>query len=155
MAPWRKSATPHPSPSPFQSQSDNAAKSSSSEVQINTTIEEHSPRATRSHTLRAILHNTPSQSEEEGSSSERGEESGSKSGSGSRGSAESPSGSQENATTPPPAVGSEAETGAYEEACAEEDGDDVTKNDTMAQYIHLHEFDPAARQQLIDYICCI
>ncbi|KAH0769425.1 hypothetical protein KY290_013406 [Solanum tuberosum] len=70
-----KTVVPHPSPPPSPMQSDNLSESSSSKVQINTTIEEYSPRGTRSRTTRAILQDTHSQSKEEGSGSESGEES--------------------------------------------------------------------------------
>ncbi|KAH0754495.1 hypothetical protein KY290_024765 [Solanum tuberosum] len=149
MAPRRKNATKHSSPTASQSEGHNASKSRSFEVQITTTIEEHSLRTTRSQTARGILLNTPSQFEEEGSSSGSGEESGSQSEDDSGGSAESESGSQEDATISPPAVGPEATTGAQTQAGAEEGDDEVTPDDTMVQYVHLHEFDPIVRQ-LID-----
>ncbi|KAH0646556.1 hypothetical protein KY284_034440 [Solanum tuberosum] len=101
-------------------------------------MEKHPPQITRSYTLRAILQNIPSQSEEEGSSSESGEESGSESDYHSGGSAKSAS------------VGPEAATRAHEEVGAEEEDHDVTPDDTMVQYVHLHEFDPVVRHQLID-----
>uniref|UniRef100_M1DAG0 Integrase core domain containing protein n=1 Tax=Solanum tuberosum TaxID=4113 RepID=M1DAG0_SOLTU len=128
MGPRIKSAAPHSSPTSSQSESDNATEPNSSKVQINTTIEEHPPRTTRSHTTRAILQNTHSQSEKEGSTS----------------------GSQENATTHPPVVETEVETGAQEEAGVVEEDEEITTDDTIVQYVHLHEFDPGVRQQLID-----
>uniref|UniRef100_M1DRD6 Integrase core domain containing protein n=1 Tax=Solanum tuberosum TaxID=4113 RepID=M1DRD6_SOLTU len=108
----RKNAAPYFSPTASQSEGDNATESSSSEVQIKTSMEKHPPQITRSYTLRAILQNTPSQSEEE--------------------------------------VGPEAATRAHEEVGAEEEDHDVTPDDTMVQYVHLHEFDPVVRHQLID-----
>uniref|UniRef100_M1DCW1 Integrase core domain containing protein n=1 Tax=Solanum tuberosum TaxID=4113 RepID=M1DCW1_SOLTU len=118
MGPRRKTVLPHTSPPPTPTHSDNAAESSRSEVQVNTTIEENFLRATRSRTTRAILQDTPSRSKEKGSGSRSGEAygsgfgSGEESGSGSSSSEESVSGSQENVAAPPPEVGVDAEMGA-------------------------------------------
>uniref|UniRef100_M1DGM8 Uncharacterized protein n=1 Tax=Solanum tuberosum TaxID=4113 RepID=M1DGM8_SOLTU len=79
----------------LQSEGDHTQESSSSEVQINVTPEDHPSRATRSSTMMTILQITPSQSDEEGRSSESGEEEGCQSDNGSGGSSESASGSSE------------------------------------------------------------
>ncbi|KAH0768738.1 hypothetical protein KY290_012719 [Solanum tuberosum] len=84
--------------------------------------------------------NTPPQFEEKGSSSGSGEESGSQPADDSGDSLESASGSQENVATPPPA----------DEAGIVGEDEKITADDTMVQYVHIHEYDPAARQQLID-----
>ncbi|KAH0715035.1 hypothetical protein KY284_007940 [Solanum tuberosum] len=121
MAPRRKNTAPHSSPTASQLEA------------------------------RATLQNTPSQSKEESSSSGNGEESGSQSNNGSGGSVESASSSQDDATTPPPAVEIEVQTGAQEEGCVVEADEDITTDDTMVQYVHLHEYDPTTSQQLIDF----
>ncbi|KAH0679020.1 hypothetical protein KY284_020105 [Solanum tuberosum] len=107
----KKNASPQSAPTASQSEGHDDSESSSSEVQINVTPDDQSPRATRSRAARAILQGTSPQSEEGGSHSGNGEESGSKSDAasgsqsddGSEGSVESESGSQEDATTSPPA----------------------------------------------------
>uniref|UniRef100_M1DYF4 Integrase core domain containing protein n=1 Tax=Solanum tuberosum TaxID=4113 RepID=M1DYF4_SOLTU len=129
MAPRRKNATKPAPPTTSQSKGHNDSESSSSEVQINVTPEDHPPRATRSRTSRAILQDTPPQSKE----------------------GESESGSQEDATTSPPAINTEVETGVREEADAIDKDIEITTNDTMVLYVNIHEPDLAARQQLIDY----
>uniref|UniRef100_M1DVC3 Uncharacterized protein n=1 Tax=Solanum tuberosum TaxID=4113 RepID=M1DVC3_SOLTU len=78
------------------------------------------------------MKSSSSESEEEGDSSGSGEKSGSESDNGS-------------------GVGPGAATGAQAEAGAEEEDDDVTQDDTMVQYVHLHEFDIVVRHQLIHY----
>ncbi|KAH0698823.1 hypothetical protein KY284_013038 [Solanum tuberosum] len=151
MTPRRKNATKHSSPTASQSEGHNASESSSSEVQINTTIKEHSPRTTRSQRAREILQNSPSQSEEESSGSGRGEELGSQSDDGSGGSVESARGSQEDVTTSPPVIGPKAATETQTEVGFEEEDDEVTSDDMMVLYVNLHKFDLVLRQQLIDY----
>ncbi|KAH0689073.1 hypothetical protein KY289_016431 [Solanum tuberosum] len=84
--------------------------------------------------------------EESGSGSRSGEESGSGSGSGE----EFFSGSPKNVVAPPPKVGEEAKTGAQEEVDAHDEDDNASTEDAMIQFVHLHEFDPVVRQQLID-----
>ncbi|KAH0751827.1 hypothetical protein KY290_005072 [Solanum tuberosum] len=106
--PRRKSAPTHTSPPPPLTQSEDDAESSSSEVQINTEVEDHSPRATRSRTARAILQHTPSQPKEKGSGSGSGKESGS----GFRSGKEYDSASQYSAVEPQSEVGVETEMGA-------------------------------------------
>uniref|UniRef100_M1DRY8 Integrase core domain containing protein n=1 Tax=Solanum tuberosum TaxID=4113 RepID=M1DRY8_SOLTU len=59
MGPRRKSAPPHTLPPPSLTPTENEVASSSSEVQINTKIEDHSSRATRSRTTRATVQHTP------------------------------------------------------------------------------------------------
>uniref|UniRef100_M1D9G1 Integrase core domain containing protein n=1 Tax=Solanum tuberosum TaxID=4113 RepID=M1D9G1_SOLTU len=111
MAPRRKNATKPAPPTTSQSEGHKDSMSSSSEVQINVTLEDHPPRSTRSRTTKAILQDTPPQSEEKGSRFGSSEELGSESNAGSSsqsadnlgGSAESESGSHEDATTYPPA----------------------------------------------------
>ncbi|KAH0707695.1 hypothetical protein KY289_012771 [Solanum tuberosum] len=65
------------------------------------------------------------------------------------GSVEFESGSQEDETTSSLAVGPQAEARAQIQANATEEDDEVTPDDTMVQYVHLHEFDPVVRQQMI------
>ncbi|KAH0714844.1 hypothetical protein KY284_007749 [Solanum tuberosum] len=158
MAHRRMNATKHSSPTASQLEGHNASESSSSEIKINVTPDDHPPRATRSRAVRAILQDTPLQSEEGGSSSGSGEESGSKSDAasgsqsddGSGGNGESESGSQEDANTSPPTVNTKAETGVREVADVVDEDIEITTDDTMVQYVHIHEYDPIARQQLID-----
>uniref|UniRef100_M1D946 Integrase core domain containing protein n=1 Tax=Solanum tuberosum TaxID=4113 RepID=M1D946_SOLTU len=128
MAPRRKNATKHSSPTASQSEGHNDFESSSSEVQINTIVEDHSPRATRAQTRKVVLQDTLPQSEEGGNSSGSGEESGNQA----------------------DAVGPEAETGAQIEAGVAEGDDEVTPDDIMVQFVQLREFDPVVRHQLID-----
>ncbi|XP_049381245.1 uncharacterized protein LOC125845755 [Solanum stenotomum] len=124
MALRRKNTTKHSLPTTSQLEGVNASECSSFEVQINTTIEEHSPRATTAQTRRALLEDTPPSLKRE-----------------------------ENATTPPPAVNTKAETRAQEEAGAAGKNEEITTDDTMVQYVNIHEVDPAAIQQLIDCFC--
>uniref|UniRef100_M1DSJ4 Integrase core domain containing protein n=1 Tax=Solanum tuberosum TaxID=4113 RepID=M1DSJ4_SOLTU len=56
----------------------------------------------------------------------------------------------EDATTPPPLVDTEAKSGAQEKTCDVEGDEEIITDDTMVQYVHIHEHDLAARQQLID-----
>lgn len=46
-----------------------------------------------------------------------------------------------------------AKTRAHEEVCVVDVEEDITTDDTMVQYVHFHEFDPMARQQLIFCFC--
>jgi len=84
MPPRRNNATkPPPPPTASQSEGYSDSEASSSEVQINVTPEDHSPRATRARTKRAILHDTPRRSDKDGSHSIRSEKMGSESDDGS------------------------------------------------------------------------
>uniref|UniRef100_M1DXB8 Uncharacterized protein n=1 Tax=Solanum tuberosum TaxID=4113 RepID=M1DXB8_SOLTU len=47
-------------------------------------------------------------------------------------------------------VNTKAKTVAQEEACAVGKDEEITTDDTMVQYLNIHEVDPVARQQLID-----
>uniref|UniRef100_M1DK76 Uncharacterized protein n=1 Tax=Solanum tuberosum TaxID=4113 RepID=M1DK76_SOLTU len=76
MGPRRKNATKPAPVTASQSEGHGDSEASGSEVQINVSPEDHSPRATRSLGRRAILQDSPPQSEEGGSSSENGENSG-------------------------------------------------------------------------------
>uniref|UniRef100_M1DG46 Integrase core domain containing protein n=1 Tax=Solanum tuberosum TaxID=4113 RepID=M1DG46_SOLTU len=137
MAPQRKNTTKHSSPTASQSEGHNDFESSSSKVHINTTIEDHSPRATRAQTRgqfsRTLIPNLKRKFVD-----------------GSGGSSEFASGSQEDTTTPPSAVNTEAETGAQEKAGVVGEYEDITNDDTMVLYVNINEVDPAKRQQLID-----
>ena len=126
-------------------------------MQINVTPEDHSPRATRSLSRRAILQDSPPQSEERGSSSENGEKSGSatdtaagnQSADDSGDSAESDSGSQADTSTSPPVATTKAKTGVRKETVNREDEEEITDDDTMAMYMNAQEPNPALRPQLI------
>uniref|UniRef100_M1D9B6 Putative plant transposon protein domain-containing protein n=1 Tax=Solanum tuberosum TaxID=4113 RepID=M1D9B6_SOLTU len=76
MGPRRKNVTKPAPVTASQSEGHGDSEASGSEVQINVSPEDHSPRATRSLGRRAILQDSPPQSEEGGSSSENGENSG-------------------------------------------------------------------------------
>uniref|UniRef100_M1DEK6 Integrase core domain containing protein n=1 Tax=Solanum tuberosum TaxID=4113 RepID=M1DEK6_SOLTU len=134
----RKNAAPQSASTASQSEDHNASESSSSEVQMNVTPNDHPPRATRSSAardvLRTLLLSLKRESED-----------------GSGGSVESESGSRENATTPPLAVNIEDETGVWEKADAINKDGEITTNDTIVLYVNIHEPYPTARQQLIDY----
>uniref|UniRef100_M1DH23 Integrase core domain containing protein n=1 Tax=Solanum tuberosum TaxID=4113 RepID=M1DH23_SOLTU len=60
---------------------------------------------------------------------------------------------KENITTTPPTVDTEAETRAQEEVGDVGEDEEITTDETMVQYVNIHEVDPAARQQLIDCFC--
>ncbi|KAH0748213.1 hypothetical protein KY290_027445 [Solanum tuberosum] len=127
MPPRRKNATKlAPSPTASQLECHDDSEASSSEVQINVTPEDHSPRATRAQTKKDILQDTPPQSEEGGSHSGRSKA----------------SGSESNAS-------SEVDTRVREEAATIDEDVEITDDDTMVMYVNIHEPDPAARPQLI------
>ncbi|KAH0693242.1 hypothetical protein KY285_020339 [Solanum tuberosum] len=147
MPPRGKNATPQSAPTASQSEGNDDSESSSSEVQINVTPDDHPPRATRSRAARAILQDTPPQSEEGGNHSGNEEDSGSKSDAasgsqsddGSGGSAGSESGSKEDATTSPPMVNTEDENGVREEADVADEDMELTTDDTVGKSIDIFE----------------
>ncbi|KAH0780907.1 hypothetical protein KY290_000505 [Solanum tuberosum] len=157
MGPRKKNANKPAPVTASQSEGHDDSEASGSEVQINVTPEDHSPRATRSLSRRAILQDFPPQSEEEGSSSENGENSGSQtdtaagnqSADASGDSAESESGSQADTSTSPPVTTTEPETGVREETVKREDEEELTNDDTMVMYVNAQEPNPALRPQLI------
>ncbi|KAH0679303.1 hypothetical protein KY284_020388 [Solanum tuberosum] len=145
MGPRRKNANKPALVTASQSEGHGDSEASGSEVQINVTPEDHSPRATRSLARRAILQDSPPQSEERSSSSENGENSADDSGD----SAESDSGSQADTSTSPPVATTEAETGVREETVNREDEEEITDDDTMVMYVNAQEPNPVLKPQLI------
>uniref|UniRef100_M1D9X6 Integrase core domain containing protein n=1 Tax=Solanum tuberosum TaxID=4113 RepID=M1D9X6_SOLTU len=132
-------------------------KAYGSEVQINVTPEDNSPRDTRSLAREAILQDYPPQAKEGGSSSDNGENLGSKSDATYASqsaddlgcSPESEGGSQDDTSTSPPVANTETETEAREEAVNREDEEEITDDDTMVMYVNAQEPNPALRPQLI------
>uniref|UniRef100_M1DPH6 Uncharacterized protein n=1 Tax=Solanum tuberosum TaxID=4113 RepID=M1DPH6_SOLTU len=117
MGPRRNKAN---KPSPViasQSEGHNDSEASGSEVQINVTQKDHSPRDTRSLARRSILQHFPPEAEEGGSSSDNIENSGSKSDAAdgsqsaddSGSSTESEGGSHDDTSTSPPMDNTETE----------------------------------------------
>uniref|UniRef100_M1DCP5 Integrase core domain containing protein n=1 Tax=Solanum tuberosum TaxID=4113 RepID=M1DCP5_SOLTU len=157
MGPRRKNATKPAPVTASQSEGHGDSEASGSEVQINVSPEDHSPRATRSLARRAILQDSPPQSEEGGSSSENGENSGcptdttagNQSADNSGDSAESDSGSQADTGTSPPVATTKAENGAQKETVNREDEEEITNDDIMVMYVNAQEPNPALRPQLI------
>ncbi|KAH0715118.1 hypothetical protein KY284_008023 [Solanum tuberosum] len=141
VAPRRKSAPPQPSPRHSPTYSENPAKSSASESKEGGS-ESDSGEESGSGFGGSMASNSGSSSGE-GS----GSDSDIRSGSGE----EYASGSQEDVSAPPLTVRIEAKPRAQKEAGTEEEDDNVTSDDKIVQYVHLREFDPVVRQQLIDY----
>uniref|UniRef100_M1DQL5 Putative plant transposon protein domain-containing protein n=1 Tax=Solanum tuberosum TaxID=4113 RepID=M1DQL5_SOLTU len=157
MSPRRKNANKPAPVTASQSEGHGDSEASGSEVQINVTPEDHSPRATRSLARRAILQDSPPQSGKRSSSSENGQNSGiptdtaagNQSADDSGDSAESDGGSQADTSTSPPVATIEAETGVREETVNREDEEEITDDDTMVMYVNAQEPNPTLRPQLI------
>ncbi|KAH0705975.1 hypothetical protein KY285_010507 [Solanum tuberosum] len=108
-----------------QSKGHDDSESSSSEVKINTTIEDHSPRATRAQTKRAILQDThPSLKREEVILV-----------------------AVKNRVVNLMLV----QKLKRDETDVIDEDIEITTDDTMVMYVNIHEPDPAARPYLIDY----
>ncbi|KAH0750769.1 hypothetical protein KY290_030001 [Solanum tuberosum] len=157
MGPRRKNANQPAPVTASQSEGHDDSEASGSEVQINVTPEDHSPRATRLLARRSILQDSHPQSEERGSSSDNGENSrsqtdvvaGNQSTDDSRDSAESQSGSQADTSTSPPVATTEAEIRVREEAVNRKEEEEITDDDTMVMYMNAQEPNPTLRPQLI------
>ncbi|KAH0773844.1 hypothetical protein KY290_010981 [Solanum tuberosum] len=134
MGPRRKNTNKPALVTASQSEGHDDFEASGSEVQINVTPEDHSPRATRSLVRRAILQDSPPQSEERDDSGD---------------SAKSESDSQADTSTSPPVAITEAEIGVREEAVNKEEEEEITDDDTMVMYVNAQEPNLALRPQLI------